>query len=328
MSECKIHFLNVLNGDCTIIEHETGRISVIDICNGNFSEEEDEKENSNKKNNSTNPIDYLNNICIGKSVFRFILTHPDMDHMDGIKNLFDNFHLINFWDTNHEKDLSNNKDFCKYKKEDWKFYESIRQNQNNPKILHLYDGNKGEYYTNDGFEIISPSKKLVEELKKSDNPDWNEISYIILHNVYNRKILYCGDSGNKAWKNIMEDENLLNKIRDIDILLAPHHGRKTGGDDLNQYLNKLNPKLAILGNTEDSKHKNYSAFYNREIPILTNNEAGDIIVTIEKHIERNNNNNNICSIYIEMTQNNWDTLLPTKNENWKDLLEKNKIYLN
>lgn len=79
MSKCKIHFLNVLNGDCTIIEHETGRISVIDICNGNFSEEEDEKENSNKKNNSTNPIDYLWDICAGKSIFRFILTHPDMD---------------------------------------------------------------------------------------------------------------------------------------------------------------------------------------------------------------------------------------------------------
>lgn len=227
------------------------------------------------------------------------------------------------------KYLSNNKDFCKYKKEDWKFYKSIRKSQNNPKTLHLHEGNKGKYYTKDGFEIISPSKELVEELKKPDKPDWNEISYVILHNVYNRKILYCGDSGNKAWKNIMEDGNLLNKIRDIDILLAPHHGRKTGGDDLNQYLNKLNPKLAILGNTEDSKHKNYSAFYNREIPILTNNEAGDIIVTIEKHIERNNNNNNnnICSIYIEMTQNNWDTLLPTKNEKVEKLLNENKIYL-
>lgn len=103
MSECKIHFLNVLNVDCAIIEYETGQIIVIDICNGNCSEEEDdEKENSNKKNKLTNPIDYLWDICAGKSIFRFILMHPDMDHMDGIKNLFDNFHPINFWDTNHE----------------------------------------------------------------------------------------------------------------------------------------------------------------------------------------------------------------------------------
>lgn len=316
MSECKIHFLNVLNGDCTIIEHETGRISVIDICNGNDNKE-DEKENSNKKDNSTNPIDYLLDICKNKSVFRFILTHPDMDHMDGIKNLFDNFHPINFWDTNHEKDLSK-ADFKKYKRKDWEFYKSIRQSQNNPKTLQLYEGNKGEYYTNDGFEIISPSKKLVKELKKSNNPDWNEISYVILHNVYNKRILYCGDSGNKAWKNIMEDKKLLDKIRNIDILLAPHHGRKTGGDDMNEYLDILEPKLAIFGNTEKSEYKAYKTFYNKGIPILTNSEVSDIISTVK-------DNDNII---LEITRNNWDKLIKTKNENWKDLLEESKIYLN
>lgn len=325
MSECKIHFLNVLNGDCTIIEHETGRISVIDICNGNVpSASQSVEANYNRQNNSTNPIDYLLDICENNSVFRFILTHPDMDHMYGIKKLFYNFHPINFWDTNHEKDLSK-EGFENYEENDWEFYKNIRQSQNNPKTLHLHEGNKGEYYTNDGFEIISPNKKLVEKLKKSNNPDWNEISYVILHNVYNRKILYCGDSGNKAWKNIMEDENLLDKIRDIDILLAPHHGRKTGGDDLNKYLNQLNPELAILGNTENSEHKNYSAFYNRGIPILTNNEAGDIIVTVKKHIERNNNI--YGNIYIEMSKNNWNNLLKTKNKDWKKSLNGNKIYL-
>lgn len=328
MSECKIHFLNVLNGDCTIIEHETGRISVIDICNGNDSKE-DEKENSNKKDNSTNPIDYLNNICKSldnkqetldyKPVFRFILTHPDMDHMDGIKKLFNHFlpiHPINFWDTNHNKDLSND-NFKKYKREDWEFYESIRQSQNNPKTLHLHKGNKGEYYTNDGFEIISPSKNLVEELKKSDKPDWNEISYVILHNVYNRKILYCGDSGNKAWKNIMEDKKLLDRIRDIDILLAPHHGRKTGGDDMNEYLDILEPKLAIFGNTEKSEYKAYKTFYNKGIPILTNSEVSDIISTLK-------DNDNII---LEITRNTWDKLIKTKNKDWKKSLNRNKIYL-
>lgn len=28
----KIHFLNVQNGDCSIIKHGAGRISVIDVC--------------------------------------------------------------------------------------------------------------------------------------------------------------------------------------------------------------------------------------------------------------------------------------------------------
>lgn len=318
MSKCKIHFLNVLNGDCTIIEHETGRISVIDICNGNCSEEEDEKENSNKKNKPTNPIDYLWDICAGKSIFRFILTHPDMDHMDGIKNLFDNFHPINFWDTNHEKDLSK-ADFKNYDKNDWEFYKEVRKIQENPKVLQVYEGYQFDFYRLglDNFEIISPSKKLVEELKKTDKPDWNEISYVILHNVYNRKILYCGDSGNKAWKNIMEDGNLLNKIRDIDILLAPHHGRKTGGDDMNEYLDILEPKLAIFGNTEKSEYKAYKTFYDKDIPILTNSEVSDIIDIVKDD----------GNISLKITRNTWDKLIKTKNKDWEKLLNENKIYL-
>jgi len=28
-----IHFLNVKQGDCSIIEHNSGRVTVIDVCN-------------------------------------------------------------------------------------------------------------------------------------------------------------------------------------------------------------------------------------------------------------------------------------------------------
>lgn len=28
----QIHFLNVENGDCSIIKHDSGRLSVIDVC--------------------------------------------------------------------------------------------------------------------------------------------------------------------------------------------------------------------------------------------------------------------------------------------------------
>lgn len=320
MSECKIHFLNVLNGDCTIIEHETGRISVIDICNGNAQNANklNMEANFNNQYNPTNPIGYLRNVCGSDDIFRFILTHPDMDHMDGIKKLFDNFTAYNFWDTRHEKDLGD-ADFQRYSEDDWEFYKKIRKQQEKPKALQVYQGCQQDFHRLgcDNFEIISPNEELANELKEQENPNWNEISYVILHRIFDRKVLYCVDSENKAWQNIMDNSSLLSKIKDIDILLAPHHGRKTGGDNLNQYLNKLNPKLAILGNTKKSQHKNYSAFSGRDIPILTNNEAGDIIVTIKENGE----------IYLSITQNEWKDLLKNKNKNWENKLNKNNIYL-
>lgn len=40
----RIHFLNVGHGDCTIIEHPSGRLSVIDINNGDYIDYDSYKE--------------------------------------------------------------------------------------------------------------------------------------------------------------------------------------------------------------------------------------------------------------------------------------------
>src|ERR1022692_17566 len=95
-----VHFLNVLEGDCNIIEHDSGRVTVMDVSNaddGIDTEAEKAKKESasrlsmysmavpsGKKNYGRkklpdNPIHYLRDILKQNSVFRFIITHPDMD---------------------------------------------------------------------------------------------------------------------------------------------------------------------------------------------------------------------------------------------------------
>ena len=95
----KIHFLNVEEGDCSIIQHNNGHVTMIDICCGNVDTKEMKPQlyplsesmkgingNFNQKSYPTNPIEYLKEHQI-KSIFRYIQTHPDMDHMDGLYNL-------------------------------------------------------------------------------------------------------------------------------------------------------------------------------------------------------------------------------------------------
>ena len=67
----KIHFLNVDEGDCSIIEHDNGKITMIDICCGNIEGGENMSEtfskssvnnikgNYNQKAYPTNPVEYL-----------------------------------------------------------------------------------------------------------------------------------------------------------------------------------------------------------------------------------------------------------------------------
>jgi competence protein ComEC len=111
-----LHFLNVNDGDCSIIEHISGRITVIDVCNARevtpvsefvekiskaaAMEESGVSGNFNQKKYPVNPISYMRDRDLN-SVFRLILTHPDMDHMDGMKDFFESFSPGNFWDTDN-----------------------------------------------------------------------------------------------------------------------------------------------------------------------------------------------------------------------------------
>ena len=61
--------------------------------------------NFTQKKYPVNPVTYRKSHGIS-SIFRYIQTHPDMDHMDGIRALFDKFAPINFWDTNNRKVIS------------------------------------------------------------------------------------------------------------------------------------------------------------------------------------------------------------------------------
>src|SRR6266566_589284 len=111
-----IHYLNVKQGDCSVIKHNSGHITVIDICNAKTSEPVNEAKasilalmekgvsgNFGQKKYPVNPISYMKKHGI-TSVFRFIATHPDMDHLDGIKAFFEEFQPINFWDTDNNEE--------------------------------------------------------------------------------------------------------------------------------------------------------------------------------------------------------------------------------
>ena len=83
-----IHFLNVNEGDCTWIHHASGRNTIIDVsAAAAITEFASASGNHQQKNYPVNPIQYLKDFGVS-TIFRFILTHPDMDHMDGMKSLF------------------------------------------------------------------------------------------------------------------------------------------------------------------------------------------------------------------------------------------------
>lgn len=294
----EIHYLNVDEGDCSVIKHDSGRITMIDICCGNLSQEQQElgeslkqadfsaateglRGNFNQKAYPINPIDWISKLTDSR-IFRFVATHPDMDHLDGLKALFTSkFKPHNFWDTENDKQMDASSDFGEYNKEDWSFYQKLHtENTLGVTRLFLKEGAKGRFYNQDAddgsgegdrIKILSPSKKIEQVVSETGNV--NDISYVLLMTTAaGRKVLFCGDSEKDAWDILLKRYE--KDLENIDILIAPHHGRKTGGND--NYLSVLKPKFSILGNAK-SGHMGYSAWNNRQLIHFTNNQLGSVI---------------------------------------------------
>ena len=290
-----IHFLNVKLGDCSVIKHNSEHVTVIDVCNAKTLNILTEKSiadmaklergisgNFQQKKYPVNPISYLQNHNIN-SIFRYIQTHPDMDHMDGIKTLFDEFSPLNFWDTDNTKEIEGSSwENSPYNEDDWKFYKNLRDTKpdDNPKRLALLAGARAQYWNvgddgssgGDGLYILAPTQELIDSANETDQ-DYNDCSYVILYRTGNNRIIFSGDSHNDTWTHILE--NYKADVDDIDLLIAPHHGRDS--DRSYEFLDVLKPTLTFFGNAS-SKDLAYSPWYNRGLSIVTNNQANCMVV--------------------------------------------------
>lgn len=298
----RLHFLNVKNGDCSIIEHNSGHVTMIDICNARsvknsrslstnehraflldsvaMASASGSAKNYCQKLDPVNPISYLGEHGIA-NIFRLAITHPDMDHMDGLKDLFEFTTPENYYDTKNKKAMEDGWDGSPYREEDWKLYKYLRDNPttSNPKCIRIYSGDNAAYRTmdwngkapGDAFYTLSPTPDLVDASIESG--DYNDASYVFLWKSCAGTVLFAGDSHDKTWEHLLK--NHPSDVSDIDLLIAPHHGRKSGRSF--DFLNTVKPKMTFFGNAP-SKDLSYDAWRNRNLPFITNNMAGSMVV--------------------------------------------------
>jgi hypothetical protein len=125
-------------------------------------------------------------------------------------------------------------------------------------------------------------KSALEEAKKGNSP--NNISPIITYSLKNgATFMWLGDIENDLIEKVKNEIDW----NEIDILFAPHHGRKSGKLP-SDVLEKLNPKIVVIGEAP-SKNLNYYNGYDT----ITQNSAGDIIfecISDKVHIFVSNEN--------------------------------------
>ena len=271
MNSVNVHILNVGHGDCTFIEHESGRLTMIDINNSKSLPIEDEIALAEAQRVSlkefrgriflpkdqmswedyyrsllVDPVDYFKANFPGRSVFRYIQTHPDMDHMSGLFRFFwqERIELMNMWDTAHTKSFDE-KDFLvsPYDYYDWLAYRLMRvgdlSDGRTHKVLQRSRDDVGSYWIEDGLQIWGPDQELVHDCNVAEN--WNDSSYMLRVEYGGRSLVLPGDAEKPAWDAV--EQSLGAPAMKCDLLKAAHHGRDSGYSD--SAVSAMSPDIVI-----------------------------------------------------------------------------------
>jgi competence protein ComEC len=290
----KVHVLNVSPGDCTIIEHNSGRFTAIDICCGNLDTRQEVAEMAasasafapkpkgdyRMRERPTNPINYMKSFGIDR-LFRFVLSHPDMDHMDGLANLHKKVGFTNFWHTGYRREKP---PFggTRFHEEDWDFYQSLIDGKNNgATVIEKLAGARFALANQENDAGTSPDALYIrapdEALLADDvGDDVNESSFVLQYQSGAGAMIFPGDAHDVSWNLVMKNYPSLKG--NCAFLLAPHHGRDS--DRSYEFLDFLRPKLTVLG-VAPSKFLAYEEWARRGLLTITSNQAGNVVLDVQ-----------------------------------------------
>lgn len=247
---------SVGNGDMFYIKHGNDNFTVIDCFIDESNEEEIVSEIINESKN--------------KGIKRFISTHPDEDHIQGIKYLNDNWPIYNFYCVKNEakKDEATEsfEEYCKLRDGDKAFYVKTGCSR---KWMNCSDEERGSA----GISFLWPNtdnedfKTVLDSVKEGESP--NNLSPIFRYNCA-FSFMWMGDI----------ERDFLDKVANniefsaVDILFAPHHGRGSGKVP-KEILEILDPQIIVIGEAP-SEYLDYYNGYNT----ITQNSSGDIIFDV------------------------------------------------
>ena len=292
-----IKSFSVGEGDMFYIQHNSDNFTVIDCYMHEDNKDRIMKEIEEKSKK--------------KHIHRFISTHPDEDHILGIKSFRDKLGIANFYCVENEATKS----------EDTEDFEEYCDLRDGDKHYYIYEGcsrkwmnmsgmdDNGEERGSSGINILWPKtnnsyyKEALEKAKNGESP--NNISPIIKYSLKDgANVLWFGDLEKDFMESIKDDLN----IEKADIIFAPHHGRSSG--KIPKVIpDKIDPKLIVIGEAP-SENLNYYSGYNT----LTQNSAGDITFDCTGnniHIYVSNENYHVNFLKDKYKSNEYDYYIGT-----------------
>lgn len=215
----------------------------------------------------------LKTIAAGKGITRFISTHPDEDHIEGLEHLDKELPILNFYVVKNAATKPSPSEsfehYCKLRDGDKAFYVEKGCSR---KWMNQNDETRGS----SGISILWPQtsnkhfKVALEEAAAGTK--FNNISLVARYAVQDgASFMWIGDLETQFMEDIYDSIEL----PQTTIVFAPHHGRKSGKLP-DKWLDKLRPKIIVIGEAK-ARHLHYYTGYNK----ITQTKAGDITFDVE-----------------------------------------------
>lgn len=299
LSDLKINFLDVGQGDCIIIQLPDGKNMIID--SGQFEKAQTSIEEFTTANNITT-FDYL------------LLTHADRDHVDKMSWVIDTYDIKYIFRPNNYSDNTISKDLPSEfnTKTDGgyvvttKVYANFMLSAYNEKCpVEIF--NKDSDFTNKiiyneqelsyTFDFLTP----IADREKISYSDPNNYSPIMMLTYMDKKIMFTGDAEEKMLAEYVEAYGSANNV---DVLKVGHHGSENA--TTTAFLQAIDPEYAIIQCGANNKygHPHAEALnrlvgYDSNMSIYRNDTNGKITLCINSSKFEFTMENNDCSANLE-----------------------------
>lgn len=254
--ETKIYFIDVGQGDSTLIQTIEGKNILIDGGGSEFG---------NFDVGESILLPYLLDRRI-TAIDYLMISHFDSDHIGGIFSIIEHLKVKNIIISKQGENSENLK----------KFYEIVKEK--NAKILIVKKGDVIKIDKYSYFEILFPEDNLIKENVLNNN------SIVARFNSLDFSMLFTGDIEEIAEKRLCELYSGTDKLEAL-VLKVAHHGSKTSST--NEFLEMVKPKLALVGVGKNNNfgHPNEGVIErleNMSCKIYRTDNCGEIEIKINK----------------------------------------------
>ena len=270
--ELRLHFLNVGQSDCTLIELPDGKIAVIDSGNGS-------------KDSNRALLKQLYALKV-KEIDYLIITHADNDHSGGVKELLKYKKVKQVFMPLATK---NNFDYDKLLalviEHEIPYYTACPPDATRPETLISVTDSETPYT----FAFLYPTTEMVDNgTKKTED---NDLSSVLWLDYQGTSALFTGDAPDTTESKLILDDSLGLferygvELSQTEILKVSHHGADSATSQA--FLDYIHAETAVISCGRDNtyghpKNEVIERLTGAGVDVYRTDRQGTVVISVDK----------------------------------------------